>query len=234
MKPVVLCPAAQLTIGGADRLYINKAYAEAIALAGGVLLAVPSRSKEEWSYLLDAVADAVLFQGGCDIHPSAYGEDPVIDVSNCDPPRDRIEAYVMEEIIARNIPTLAICRGMQMLNVVCGGTLHQHLPEADIETHSPKPVQRDSLVHNVAVEPESQLYHALGRCRLLPVNSMHHQGIKKLGRNLAALARSKDGLVESINLLGHPYCLGVQWHPEELLVDVRTKDLFRSFIQASK
>src|SRR3989344_8671868 len=101
-KPIILCPAAKLT-AGVERLYVNKAYEEAVAKAGGILLMVGSREPETWDCLLETVADGVLFQGGCHIHPRVYGEEATFETYVCDTDRDSIELHVMRRVIAMNI-----------------------------------------------------------------------------------------------------------------------------------
>jgi putative glutamine amidotransferase len=134
------------------------------------------------------------------------------------------------------MPILGVCRGVQVINVACGGTLYQdlHSQRPDLAKHDyfPPKFERFRIVHHVAVAADSLLARALGESH--EVNSMHHQGIATLGKGLAAVAVAEDGLVEAVEMPGLPFVLGVQWHPEELAkTDPHSGSLFYEFVRAA-
>lgn len=134
------------------------------------------------------------------------------------------------------MPVLGVCRGVQMINVTCGGTLYQdlHSQRPDLTKHDyfPPSFERYRITHQVAIEPDSRLAQALGTVH--EVNSMHHQGIAQLGGGLRVVARAEDGLPEALELPLLPFVVGVQWHPEELAkTDQHSSSLFYEFVTAA-
>lgn len=231
--PRILCPTATLTYNNVKRSYVNTSYSTAIEYVNGILIPISTRKSWFWDNLLDT-ADGLLLQGGCDIHPSMYGEKSSSFTTGCDRERDAVEKFVLEKAIERKIPTLAICRGMQMLNIVCGGTLYLDLPaEHQFEHNNSNNPDRSLLFHQVKIGLGNSLHRITGST-LIEVNSLHHQGIKKLGVGLNVLGVSPSGLVEAIEVQNHPYCIGVQWHPEEILTEARQEQLLGSFIEAAQ
>ncbi|MFL5893410.1 MAG: gamma-glutamyl-gamma-aminobutyrate hydrolase family protein, partial [Solirubrobacterales bacterium] len=155
----------------------------------------------------------LLLAGGADVDPASYGAESHPQTGVTWPERDRFEIALTRRSIERGLPVLGACRGMQILNVALGGTLHQHLPDVvgtDVHCHTPG-VFGD---HEVRLEPGSLAARAVGSERA-PVKSHHHQGIAELGDGLVATGWSDDGLIEAVELPGGPYVLGVLWHPEE-------------------
>lgn len=147
--------------------------------------------------------DAVLLAGGNDIDPAHYGQSPDPRLGPLDPPRDVYELDIAWAALERDLPILAICRGMQLLNVACGGTLHQH-----IDGH------RD-VFHPVLAQPTSRLAHITGQSAF-EVNSRHHQALDQLGDGLVATAHSGE-IIEAAEMPGRRFVLAVQWHPEDLV-----------------
>jgi putative glutamine amidotransferase len=147
--------------------------------------------------------DAVLLAGGNDIDPAHYGQSPDPRLGPLDPPRDVYELDIAWAALERDLPILAICRGMQLLNVACGGTLHQH-----IDGH------RD-VFHPVLADPASRLAHLTGQSAF-EVNSRHHQALDQLGDGLVVTARSGE-IIEAAEMPGRRFVLAVQWHPEDLV-----------------
>lgn len=187
------------------------AYVRAVEEAGGRPLIVPP-SNEATGETLDAL-DGVVFSGGADLDPVLYGSDRHPATTGTSPERDRGEMALMEAALARGVPTLAICRGMQLLNVVRGGTLLQHLPEAvGADTHKQTP--GEFARHDVDIEPDSALGRLLGDRTLAP--SHHHQAPDRLGEGLRPVAWSEDKTVEGIEDSDGAMVLGVLWHPEEV------------------
>ena len=182
--------------------------------------------------------DAVFLPGGVDMDPDQYSESrlPVCGVT--DPDRDRVEVALVQWAMADRKPVLAVCRGVQVLNVAAGGTLYQDLVDwcdaAIKHDYWPNEVkQRQDLVHEVTIEEGTQLATIIG-AGATTVNSMHHQGIKRLAPGLMVNARAPDGLIEGVEGRDDSYLIGVQWHPEELVeTDPAMRRLFESFIESA-
>ena len=177
--------------------------------------------------------DGLLLTGGGDVEPSRYGEEQHPQCRGVSTRRDRAEMAVIRAAVAADKPLLAICRGIQVLNVALGGSLYQDVPSqiASPLTHRTK--GRDELIHRVRLEPGSQLATCL-RAEEVSVNSLHHQGVKRLGQGLLAVGRSGDGLVEAVEMPGKRFVIGVQWHPEELVGAVEhARRLFECFLAAA-
>jgi putative glutamine amidotransferase len=190
------------------------AYTNAIQDAGGVALLMPpdDEAAQNPSELLDRL-DALMLAGGRDVDPLSYGASPDPHTSEPSPERDRFELALASAALERDMPVLGVCRGMQMLNVACGGTLLQHLEGELLERHRHTPgVFSD---HFVELEPGSLAARAAGGERIA-VRSHHHQAVAELGEGLVATGRSpEDGIVEAVELPDKRFALGVLWHPEE-------------------
>jgi putative glutamine amidotransferase len=190
-------------------------YPEAIERAGGIPVIVPLLRPDAIAALLDRV-DGVCLPGGPDVQPSAYGEEPHPQLGPTEPRVDAVELALVKAADRRGLPILAICRGMQVLNVARGGTLHQHLPDVVGERLEHRQPEHGSITtHRVETAPHSRLRATLGG-PALEVNSFHHQAIKALGDNLAATAWAQDGTIEAVEQTGERLVLGVQWHAEGL------------------
>ena len=183
--------------------------------------------------------DGVFLPGGADVDPKSYGEDrhPLCDKS--DPPRDQLELLFTKWAAEEGKPVLGVCRGLQIMNLAFGGTLWQDLHDQAPHTikHDYFPFggkfARDYLAHAVRVASGTRLSQIVGEGEVL-VNSMHHQGIRRIGDGLVASAVAPDGLVEGIEGAGESFLVGVQWHPEVLTdTDDRMKRLFAEFIEAA-
>ena len=190
-------------------------YPEAIERAGGVPVIVPLLRPEAIAALLDRV-DGICLPGGPDLQPSAYGEEPHPELGPTEPRVDAVELALVRAADRRNLPILGICRGMQLLNVARGGTLHQHLPDVvgDQLEHR-QPEHGSVTTHRVDTAPHSRLRAILGGPSL-QVNSFHHQAVRTLGDDLTATAWAVDGTIEAIEEPGERLVLGVQWHAEGL------------------
>ncbi len=174
---------------------------------------------------LDEV-DGLVMTGGTDVDPSLYGQSAHPATDAPDRERDDHESELLREALARDMPVLAICRGMQLFNVVQGGTLIQHLPET--ERHR-KPSEGDPVHHAVLEGPMAE---AVGASNVA-VNSRHHQAVGRLGEGLVVTARdSEDGVVEGFVYPAARFAMGVQWHPENMMEDEYQAGLFRSFAAA--
>jgi putative glutamine amidotransferase len=198
------------------KLALNRAYFEALENAGATVVPIPIVRDVERLRFHYELLDALLLPGGADIEPRRYG---AVARDDCNlslmPELDEVELKLAEWAIADGLPTLGICRGIQVLNVACGGTLWQDLHTEGVVTESHDREPRDLLVHELDIEPDSLLARTIGETHIR-VNSLHHQAIRDLGPPLRASGCSSDGLVEGIELPGHRFLLGIQCHPEEL------------------
>ena len=218
MKPII----AITTNGEAERdlsnsyyekfYYLPKLYVDAIRRAGGVPVLVPHH-EDAWDSVL-AMADGVLITGGADIHPSEYGGNAAHpSLTLMDRERDKSELILMDKLVNGDpIPTLAICRGMQVMNIAMGGTLTEHV--ADIH---PEDIHRADdggwTLQEVDVDPKSRLAEIM-EANTVNTTSGHHQAVKKLGNNLKVTAKAADGIIEALEHTELPWMMGVQWHPE--------------------
>ncbi len=188
-----------------------KHYAEWVLRAGGTYqLMVPGANGP-----FDAVS-GLLLTGGEDVHPALYGE--VNRCSRVNPERDKFELELLHAALSRDLPVLAVCRGMQLLNVALGGSLYQDLGEMVCDPSAGKSVchrgpQHTDTTHPVHLEPQTFLSRCVGQHTLL-VNSHHHQGVRELPADLHSSGRSEDGLIEAVEHATKTCVLGVQWHPE--------------------
>jgi putative glutamine amidotransferase len=189
---------------------IPQDYVESVESAGGRALLVPP-SGNGVEETLEAL-DGMVFTGGADIDPARYGEEVHPETFGVRRDRDASELALMRAALDRDMPVLGICRGIQVLNVVRGGDLHQHLPDVvghEHHKHDPPGVFED---HDVAIAPETRLASILGDTH--GVKSHHHQGLRRLGEGLVEAARADDGTIEAIEDPGRRFALGVLWHPE--------------------
>jgi len=215
------------------RVRLNEAYVHAATAAGLTPLVLPPLPPDAVSGVLDGVSGVIL-TGGEDVDPGAYGARRSPTVSDVHAARDACELAVARMARERAMPTLAICRGIQLVNVAFGGTLIQ-----DIRTERPSDINhdqstlRDSRLHAVSIEKRSKLAAAVGASDI-SVNSSHHQAVDRVAAGLAVTARAPDGIVEGIEWSGDDWwMLAVQWHPEELVRDASGWDrgLFRAFAE---
>jgi gamma-glutamyl-gamma-aminobutyrate hydrolase PuuD len=170
--------------------------------------------------------------GGTDVNPRTYGEEAVPETDAPDDERDAVEFEVLQAALEKDVAVLAICRGLQLLNIFHGGTLVQHLSS---ERHDPEFADSDkvSAAHEVSINPDSLLAKIVGR-NTLEVNSRHHQAVKELGRGLHITARdTEDGTVEGLERRDKRFVVAVQWHPEDQCVRYPEQlKLFQGFADA--
>ncbi|MGW6278219.1 gamma-glutamyl-gamma-aminobutyrate hydrolase family protein [Kribbella sp. NPDC055071] len=198
-----------------DAALLPRVYLEAVAAAGGVPLLLPPVGTDP---TVLEVLDGLIVAGGCDVDPSSYGAEPHPETVDTRPGRDAHEQVLIRAALDRDLPLLAICRGLQMLNVTLGGTLHQHLPEVVAhDEHRPSPAVFGRT--DVKVEPDTLTARLLGDRS--SVHCYHHQAIDVVAPGLTVTARAGDGTVEAVEVDGHDFALGVQWHPEENPEDLR-------------
>jgi gamma-glutamyl-gamma-aminobutyrate hydrolase PuuD len=240
-SPIIGLTTYRKKMGGRSPLEmvgVAVAYVEAIAAAGGIPILIPHDIAEpDLEQLFDQI-DGLLLPGGGDVDPSYYnGSQWHGELRDVDRRRDELELFMARKAVVQRKPLLAICRGHQVLNVALGGSLWQDLQsqvpemiEHDFKSHG---LPRHHTPHTVEVETGTRLARCLGEGSIA-VNSLHHQGISELALDLEVAARSDDGLIEAVEVRDHPFAIGVQWHPENLVHhDPAMLSLFRSFIEAA-
>jgi len=219
---------------------LNVQYLTAVEEPGAAaVLLTPGHDRDSVRQLVE-VAHGLVLSGGEDVDPARYGQAPHPELGSVSPLRDEIEIAALEVALERGIPILAICRGMQLLNVALGGTLYQDLPS---QRHDGLIHEQEAPVthrwHHATVKDSSGLARIFGT-RELFINSFHHQGVDQLAPSLEATVWAEDGLVEGVEGKEHPWLFGVQWHPErgeaESPADERDPDrrLFWAFVQAAR
>lgn len=240
-NPIIGCTSYRRTISERPlrRVYgLTGTYVEAIIAAGGIPLLIPIGLSEPDMQAVFERIDGLLLPGGGDVDPSAYTDDaPHATLGGVDAGRDKLEFFMARAAITQRKPLLAICRGLQVLNVALGGTLWQdvagQMPGATIEHKHDSRHPRNHLPHTVAVQPGSRLADILTQPNP-PVNSLHHQGIRDLAADLTVSACSPDGLIEGVEVAGHPFAISVQWHPEDLIYDDPAMlALFQGLVEAA-
>ena len=206
-------------------------YMKGIEQAGGIPLMLPLTSDEENLQQLAEELDGFLYAGGQDISPNLYAQRRSRMCGQCCHERDEMETILFRMVYEQDKPLLAICRGIQCINVVMGGTLYQDLPSehsSDTEHHQIPPY--DVPVHSVKIIGDSPLYKLLKKEALM-VNSYHHQAILTLAPKVSAMAVSEDGLIEAVCVPKKRFIWGIQWHPElSCLVDENSRKIFSEFI----
>jgi putative glutamine amidotransferase len=210
---------------------VRENYCNAVAAAGGLPLPLPHEPDLAAEYL--AKIDGLVITGGAfDVDPALFGDASRHDTVVTKDRRTSFEFAITEGAIARDMPLLGICGGQQLLNVVLGGTLIQHIPDAipgALAHEQPNP--RDEAGHDVAVTPGT-LLSAITGAVTMSVNSAHHQAVRAVGDGVLIDAVAPDGVIEGIELPGKRFCLGVQWHPE-FSIDPGDSRIFAAFIKAT-
>jgi putative glutamine amidotransferase len=215
------------------RYALESAYVDAVLAAGGLPILLPHAAPVAGAYL--ALLDGLVVTGGAfDVPPEMYGEARREVCGPAKPERTVFEKDLLEAALAARLPVLAVCGGMQLMNVVRGGTLYQDLrADARIGGHE-QPPPKDVPSHDVAVAPGTHLAALVG-AGTLQVNSTHHQAVKDVGTGVLVSARAPDGVVEAIELPDLPFAIGVQWHPEATARhDPRHAALYRGLVQAAR
>lgn len=173
--------------------------------------------------------DGILFTGGCDITPSFYGEEKTRKCGKTNLKRDSLEKEIFSSFYKTGKPIFGICRGMQFINVCLGGSVYQDISDVQKEKHKDS-VKLFNNYHKVKIKSGSLLYGLFNKDEIT-VNSTHHQAVKSLGENLKAAAESCDGFIEAYESISHPFCVGVQWHPEHIFrKDEKQRKLIEKFV----
>lgn len=218
-----------------QKQYVSDAYIQAIRLSGGLPLVLPLVKSKSVIRDYVSLCDGFLFCGGDDITPLLFGQEPDYGIGLTDIGVDLFQIRLMKSILEANKPVLAICRGMQILNVACGGTIYQDLNHVDFETinHMQTSITRRDISHRIFFTPKTKMYRFLGDFAY--TNSFHHQAIDRLGTGLVISGVTGDDVVEAIEMPSHPFVIGVQWHPETMLETApNMKQLFHALIHYSK
>lgn len=234
-KPLIgLTTYRNLSEQGYPRFSASEAYTSSLVNAGACPVMIPLGLPEGFAIEILSRLDGVLFTGGGDITPAVYGgpEHPSIDGEDLD--RDQIEMSLVTQAVEKNMPFMGICRGLQIINVALGGDLY-----ADILAQHPKALKhayfpgfpREHLAHEVVIDQESTIHKILGDTKI-QVNSLHHQGVRNLAAGLRPTGHAPDGIIEACELVGHPFGVAVQWHPENLQEHLAMQELFKSFVEA--
>ncbi len=213
-----------------DQFFSSPAlYAQSIVKAGGIPIIIPPLGDEAHDLLQRL--DGIIFSGGGDIDPARYeGNENHSSVQRPDEPRDSFEiALIKQAVNIETLPILGICRGVQMMNIALGGTLIEHLPD-----HIDEDIHRgdDGLwtKHDVSIDPDSKLARLM-QAEIIHTQSGHHQALNKIASGLKIVATSSDGIVEAVEHCTHPWCIGVQWHPETTAQnDISQQRLFEALV----
>jgi putative glutamine amidotransferase len=237
MKPLIGIPTRTQTVDNITFHALASTYTRALDLAGGTPLLIPLRLGEEALRDIFARLDGLLLAGGVDLHPREYGESVEPFCGEIDEARDAAELRLTRWAMQKHMPILAICRGIQTLNVAMGGSLYQDLA-AQVANSLPhrhvKGNPYNLLVHSIEIDTQSALARTLGATHV-EVNSLHHQAVKQVAPGFHSVARAPDGVIEGIEADDGRFALGVQFHPEWLHDDdTRMLRLFAEFVRASQ
>lgn len=211
--------------------YTYAEYSQAVLHVGGAPLIIPASQNTGSLEAILAAVHGIILSGGPDMHPRAYGEEPLLGLDELDEGLDRFELRVAGLALQKHLPVLAICRGIQVLNVAMGGTLYQDIASQVKESicHTPK-VDKGVHTHTVRIEPNTKLLSIMQKKEIW-VNGKHHQAIKEPAPGLIVSARARDGVIEAVEFPERPFVMGVQWHPEGTWKnDLCSKKLFRALV----
>lgn len=217
-----------------ERVYINSDYAEAVLKNGGIPIAIPAVSMMEDPEASLSFCDGILVPGGEDMNPWYYGEEPSPQIGTTRPEIDEAWMAAGKYALEKKIPMFGICKGIQFLNVLCGGSLYQDLyaQRENCILHM-QFQERSYLFHHVEIKENTHLAEILGAGKH-PVNSMHHQAVRELGKNLVASAAAPDGTIEAIESTDGQI-VAVQWHPEGLIASApEMNKLFADLVERSR
>ena len=210
-------------------------YSQAVRFWGGAAVLIPAAQNRQTLQTILRRLDGLILSGGPDINPKFYGEQPLPGLEEIDEDLDRMELEATHIAFARNLPILAICRGIQVLNVSQGGTLYQDIPTQVQESilHTQK-ADKKTTTHATRIEAKTLLFRVVGRKEIW-VNGRHHQAVKDVAPGFVVTARATDGVVEAMEHSSKRFVIGVQWHPEgNWRDDPYSRRLFRAFVRAAQ
>jgi putative glutamine amidotransferase len=226
-------PLIGITTYGKDeqnRYALPTEYVLCVRRAGGVPVLIPPGEKA--LYALQDHLQGFILAGGGDLDPQLYGGHPSDKIYMVDAERDRGELALVQAIIERRLPCLAICRGIQVLNVALGGTLVEHLPDEVGEATLHRAPPREPVEHAITITADSHLAKIVGQTAISAA-SWHHQAIRSPGKGLRVVARAPDDTIEAVEMAGHPRLVAVQWHPELTAAqDPLQQKLFEALIES--
>ncbi|MDO5399261.1 MAG: gamma-glutamyl-gamma-aminobutyrate hydrolase family protein [bacterium] len=218
-----------------DSYWLVPGYMQGIIEAGGTPVMLPLTDDINIIRQMADKCSGFLFTGGQDVSPLLYGETPIPQCGECSTERDKMEKSLLERAIELNKPILGICRGIQLINAVLGGTLYQDLPSqinSPLEHHQKPPY--DKPIHDVTIIENTPLHHLL-RKEVLAVNSYHHQSVKDLSDKLLPMAKADDGIIEAVYMPDKKFVWGVQWHPEfSHISNADSRKIFSEFVKQAK
>jgi putative glutamine amidotransferase len=235
-KPIIGIPLDYHHSGGYSKFpwyALRENYLESIIKVGGIPVAIVNNALliDDYLHMIDGL---LITGGGFDVDPVLYGEMDRHETVNTNPKRTQFEWEIIVRAIELKMPILAICGGEQLLNVVLGGTLIQDIPDnfpSDTSHFSPQ-IPANMACHKIIIQTDTKLFEVV-KTKEMRVNSRHHQAVNTLGQDVIVSARAEDGLIEGIEYGPHPFCLGVQWHPE-FFVDDQDEAIITAFIEASR
>ena len=222
-------------IDGEKTVKIQDTYVKAVERQGGIPIVIPYAAADETLTQFINICDGFIFTGGADIDPRHYGEAKKETCGEIQPNRDDLELRLFNALIGTEKPILAICRGIQLVNVALGGTLYQDLPtEKPSEIFHQQKEAKFETSHEVNIRKTTPLYELIGKERMI-ANSFHHQAIKDLGKDLEIMAVSDDNIIEAVFLNNDRYLRAYQWHPERIWdKDDCNRLIFEDFLGACK
>jgi putative glutamine amidotransferase len=237
MAPVIGITCSTIVVEemrGVTRFALSNYYVRCIMQAGALPLLLPNVAPESAAAYLARI-DGLILSGGLDVDPLYFGQEPLPDLGEVDQVRDAFELELVKGAHHAGIPVFAICRGVQVMNVAFGGTLLQHIP-AQVKgalKHEQAAVRKDAVSHSLEIVEGTRLHAIAGETRTR-VNSFHHQAVDRVAEDFVVSARTLDGVIEGLEDPAHPFCIGVQWHPERRPKDPLTRGLFRSHVEAAR
>ncbi|MCI0183717.1 MAG: gamma-glutamyl-gamma-aminobutyrate hydrolase family protein [Acidibacillus sp.] len=216
MRPLIGLTVNEYVKNGIPGEFVGQDYTDGVYAAGGLPLVLPLTADKEAIVELANRLDGLILTGGSDIAPQLFHEEPRLGLGEISPLRDAMEAMLIVQMVALDKPILAICRGIQIVNAVMGGTLYQDLlREWSGRLQHAQKAPRDHVAHSVSLVEGSRLHALMGAPEVM-VNTFHHQAVSALAPGFVISGRSHDGLVEAIEHPGYRFIVGVQWHPENL------------------
>ncbi|WP_461811664.1 gamma-glutamyl-gamma-aminobutyrate hydrolase family protein [Faecalimonas sp.] len=230
MKPkiaIIICGFSE------NRQFVTNSYIQSIHYSGGLPIIIPLVKSNIVLQEYISLCDGFLFCGGGDITPLLFGKEPLEKLGETNITLDYFQLQFMRYVMLSGKPILSICRGMQLLNIACNGTLYQDisLKGSDCISHMQHSSRKD-ISHKVTTKSGTLLHKLIGKTAY--TNSFHHQAIDQLGKGLISSATTSDGIIEGIELINYSFAIGVQWHPEAMYHSTPSmRKLFLSFIYMS-